>query len=196
MEQHVMWLPWAGPGLEHLSLLQQQEGIVAGGLILGVQEQQPFRVRYEIHCTPHWELRAVHVSVLSAFLPSLHLFTDGAGHWTTDRGEALPSLQGCLDVEISVTPFTNTLPIRRLALQPGATATLSMVYLAVPKLLIEVTQQRYTCLESTISGGRYRFESLEDGVSSFTADLPVDRDQLVLDYPGLFRRAGTWGSLQ
>ncbi len=71
-----------------------------------------------------------------------------------------------------------------------------MVYLAVPKLLIEVTQQRYTCLESTISGGRYRFESLEDGVSSFTADLPVDRDQLVLDYPGLFRRAGTWGSLQ
>ncbi len=191
-----MWLPWMGSGLEHLSLLQQQEGIIADGLILGVQEQRPFRARYKIHCTPQWELRAVHVSLLSDSLPSLHLLTDGAGNWTTEQGEMLPSLQGCLDVDISVTPFTNTLPIRRLALQPGAGATLNMVYIAVPQMLIEVTQQRYTCLEVTPSGGRYRFESLEDGVSSFTADLPVDHDQLVLDYPELFRRAGTWGTLQ
>ncbi len=195
MERHIMWSPWTGPGLEHLCLLQQHEGIVADGLILGVQEQRPFRARYEIHCTPHWELQAVHVSLLSDSLPSLHLLTDGAGNWTTERGEMLPSLHGCLDIDISVTPFTNTLPIRRLALQPGTSATLSMVYIAVPQMLIEVTQQRYTCLEVSPSGGRYRFESLEDGVSVFTADLPLDHDQLVLDYPELFRRVGTWGSL-
>ena len=192
MERHIMWLPWTGPGLEHLCLFQQQDGIIADGLIIGVQEQRPFRARYEIHCTPHWGLRAVHVSLLSDSLPSLHLLTDGAGNWTTERGEMLPSLQGCLDVDISVTPFTNTLPVRRLALQPGASATLSMVYIVVPQMLIKVTQQRYACLEVTSSGGRYRFESLKDGVSSFTADLPVDQDQLVLDYPELFRRAGTW----
>ncbi len=196
MERQVMWSPWMGPGLEHLSLLQQQDGIVADGLIIGVEEQRPFRARYEIHCTQQWELRAVHVSLLSDAFPSLHLLTDGAGNWITEGGEMLPSLQGCLDVDISVTPFTNTLPIRRLALQPGASATLSMVYIVVPQMLIKVTQQRYTCLEVTPSGGRYRFESLKDGVSSFTADLPVDHDQLVLDYPELFRRAGTWGSLR
>ena len=195
MERHCMWLPWAGPGLEHLYLLQQQDGIIADGLILGVQEQRPFRARYEIHCTPQWELRAVHVSLLSDLLPSLHLFTDGMGNWTKETGETLSSLQGCSDVDISVTPFTNTLPIRRLALQPGSSATLSMVYIAVPQMLIEVSQQRYTCLEATPSGGLYRFESLEDGISSFTADLPVDGDQLVLDYPGLFRRAGKWSPL-
>ena len=190
-----MWSPWIGPGLEHLTLIQQQDAIIADGLILGVQEQSPFRARYEIHCTPQWELRDVHVSLLHDRLPSLHLLTDGAGNWTTERGETLPSLQGCLDVDISVTPFTNTLPIRRLALQPGASETLSMVYIAVPQMLIEVTQQRYTCLEVTPSGGLYRFESLDDGVTSFTADLPVDHDQLVLDYPELFRRVGTWGTL-
>ena|SRR5579863_467341 len=195
MEQHIMWLPWTEPGLEHLSLMQTQDGIVADGLLIGVEEQRPFRVRYEIHCTLQWELRAVHVSLLNNSLPSLHLFTDGAGNWTTERGEMLPSLQGCLDVDISVTPFTNTLPIRRLALHPGSMATLSMVYIAVPQMSIEVTQQRYTCLEVTPSGGLYRFESLDDGTNSFTADLPIDRDQLVLDYPGLFKRAGAWGSL-
>lgn len=196
MERHVMWSSWDGPGLEHLCLSQQQDGIVADGLIIGVEEQRPFRARYEIHCTPHWELRAVHMSLLSDSVPSLHLLTDGVGNWTTERGEALPSLQGCLDVDISVTPFTNTLPIRRLSLQPGASATLSMAYIAVPQMLIKVTQQRYTCLEVTPSGGCYRFESLEDGVSVFTADLPVDQDKLVLDYPELFRRVGTWGLLQ
>jgi hypothetical protein len=192
MERQVMWSPWTGPGLEHLHLLQQQEGIVADGLILGVEEQTPFRVRYEIHCDLQWRLRAMHLRLLSGSSQSLHLLTDGEGSWTTESKETIPSLMGCLDVDISATPFTNTLPIRRLALQPGSSATLTMVYIAVPQMQVEATEQRYTCLEVTSSGGRYRYESLTNGVSSFTAELPVDRDGLVLDYPGLFRRVGTW----
>ena len=192
MERHVMWSPWAEPGLEHLHLLQQQESIVADGLILGVQEQAPFRVRYQIHCDLHWRLRAIHLSMLSGPSQSLHLLTDGEGFWTTEDGLPIPSLKGCLDVDISATPFTNTLPIRRLTLQPGSSATLSMVYIVVPQMRAQATEQRYTCLEVTPSGGRYRYESLTNGVSSFTAELPVDRDGLVLDYPGLFRRVGAW----
>jgi hypothetical protein len=192
MERQVMWSPWTGPGLEHLHLLQRQEDIVADGLILGVKEQAPFRVRYEIHCDLQWRVRAIQLGLLDGSSRSLHFFTDGVGNWTTESGEAIPSLKGCLDVDISATPFTNTLPIRRLALPPGSSATLSMVYFTIPQMHVEVTQQRYTCLEITSSGGRYRFESLVDGVSSFTAELPVDRDGLVLDYPELFRRVGTW----
>jgi len=192
MERQVMWSPWTGPGLEHLHLLQQQEGMLADGLILGVKEQVPFRVHYSIHWDLQWSLRAVHLSIPGGASPSLHLFTDGGGSWTTEDGEAIPSLNGCLDVDISATPFTNTLPIRRLALQPGSSATLSMAYIAIPQMHIEATQQRYTCLEVISSGGRYLYESLKDGVSWFIAELPVDRDGLVLDYPGLFRRVGTW----
>jgi len=44
---------------------------------------------------------------------------------------------------------------------------------------LEVSEQRYTCLER----GLYRFEA-----GRFEAELPVDADGLVLDYPGLFRR--------
>jgi hypothetical protein len=192
MQRHLMWSPWVGPGLEHLYLLQQQEGIVADGLILGVEEQAPFRVRYEIHCDLQWRLRAVHLHVWSGSSQSLHLLTDGEGVWTTESGETIPRLAGCLDVDISATPFTNTLPIRRLALQPASSATLSMVYIAVPRMQVEVTEQRYTCLEVASSGGRYRYESLTNGVSRFTAELPVDRDGLVVEYPGLFRRVGSW----
>jgi uncharacterized protein len=62
MERQIMWSPWTGPGLEHLLLRQQQEDIVADSLILGVEEQRPFRVRYEIHCDQQWRLRAVHLA--------------------------------------------------------------------------------------------------------------------------------------
>lgn len=192
MERQVMWSPWTAPGLEHMHIFTQPEGMVADGLILGVEEQEPFRVQYEIRCDQHWKLRSVHISLLSGSHQSLFLVTDGEGAWTTESGQALPSLKGCFDVDIAVTPFTNTLPIRRLSLPPGSSATLSMVYITVPQLQIEVTEQRYTCLEAIALGGRYRYESLKNGVASFTAELPVDQHGLVFDYPGLFRRVGAW----
>jgi hypothetical protein len=42
-------------------------------------------------------------------------------------------------------------------------------------------RQRYGCLEAQADGGLYRFEALPSG---FTAELPVDADGLVIDYPG------------
>jgi uncharacterized protein len=192
MKRQVMWSPWTTPGLEHMRIFTQLDGIVADGLILGVSEEEPFRLRYEIQCDQRWKLRAVHISLLGDVSEPLHLVTDGEGSWATRGGEALSSLTGCLDVDISVTPFTNTLPIRRLSLQSGESAILSIAYISAPNLQLEVAEQRYTCLETTPSGGRYRFESLEQGEVVFTAELPVDQDGLVMDYPELFRRVGAW----
>ena len=191
MKRNVMWASWIGPGLEHLHVQQIDEDIFADGLILGLNGQEPFRVRYEIYCDNQWRLRTVNLSLLSGSFQTLNFATDGGGSWTDEAGNAIPSLSGCLDVDISVTPFTNTLPIRRLALKPGMEATLNMVYIEVPLVQVTARVQRYTCLEITPGGGRYRYESLENGISVFTAELPVDSDGLVVDYPGLFKRV--WG---
>jgi uncharacterized protein len=45
-----------------------------------------------------------------------------------------------------------------------------------------VDEQRYTCLKRH---SLYRYEAVD---RSFSADLPVDPDGLVTDYPGLFER--------
>jgi hypothetical protein len=192
MERHIMWSAWDKPGLEHLHLVQDNESVFANGLVIAVAEQMPFRVHYELRCDGQWRVRELRLSMLDNPTRTIHLLTDGQGSWTDETGVAVPSLKGCLDVDISATPFTNTLPIRRLALEPGTSATLSVVYIDLPRTHIKAAEQRYTCLASTSSGGRYRFESLENGVSVFTAELPVDLDGLVLDYPGLFRRVGAW----
>lgn len=192
MERHIMWAPWEEPGLEHLHLLQNNELIIADSVILGVNGQEPFRLQYHISCNSLWGLRSIQLKLLSHSPRDLNLSTDGKGTWTNEMGEVIPSLNGCLDSDISATPFTNTLPIRRLDLKPGMSTILNMVYIAVPQLQVTAVEQRYTCLEATHAGGRYRYESLNNGVSVFTAELPVDNDGLVIDYPGLFRRIGTW----
>jgi hypothetical protein len=186
VEREVMWAPWEGPGLEHLRLLRSDVGVVASGLVIGLEAGRPFRIGYEIRCDGLWRVREVRAGAPDLKRPMLELLTDGEGRWKRRGGEPLPELDGCIDVDISATPFTNTLPIRRLGLKPGQSEELAVTYVRVPELLVGAERQRYQCLEGQADGGLYRFEALPSG---FTAELSVDVDGLVLDYPGLFRRA-------
>jgi hypothetical protein len=118
--------------------------------------------------------------------PRVELLSDGEGNWAGPDGQAVAYLEGCEYVDISETPFTNTLPIRRLGLAPGESAEIAVAYFDGIELQPWPEPQRYTCLEKGGGGGLYRFLSLDGG---FTADLPVDADGLVHDYPELFERA-------
>jgi uncharacterized protein len=186
VEREVMWAPWEGPGLEHLRLVTSDDGVVANGLVIGLEAGLPFRISYEIRCDERWRVREVWVAAPDSERPVLKLLADGEGYWKRGGGEAVPELDGCIDVDISATPFTNTLPIRRLRLEPGESEGLTVTYIRVPELLVGPERQRYRCLEAQADGGLYRFEALPSG---FTAELPVDAEGLVIDYPGLFRRA-------
>jgi hypothetical protein len=186
VEREVMWVPWEEPGLEHLRLLTSDGGVVANGLVIGLEGGRPFRIGYEVRCDRRWRVREVRVAAPDSGPPVLELLADGEGRWRRRGGEPVPELDGCIDIDISATPFTNTQPIRRLGLKPGETADVGVAYLRVPELLVGPERQRYGCLEAQADGGLFRFEALPSG---FTAELPVDADGLVLDYPGLFRRA-------
>ena len=107
---------------------------------------------------------------------------DGKGNWSDASGKRLPKLAGAIDIDLSASPFTNTLPIRRLKLRAGQAAEITTVYILVPALTLMTDPQRYTCLAPL---KRYRYESID---SDFTREIEVDRRGLVVTYPGLFRR--------
>ncbi len=185
MERNIMWTPWSEPGLEHLHLQQIDEKVVADGVIIGISNRTPFRLWYEMVCNADWTINELGLILLSGNGESIKVQTDGQGHWSTISGDPLPSLEGCIDIDISATPFTNTLPIRRLALSPGQSAELLVAYVAIPELELKPDRQRYTCLGLGTQEGLYRYEGLE---SRFSAELRVDSDGLVIDYAGLYRR--------
>jgi uncharacterized protein len=187
MERNIMWALVEEPGMEHLRLTRDDGQIVADGVIVGVTENQPFRVHYKIRCDAEWRVREADIRLLDGAGQNIKLNADGEGHWTDGSGNPVLSLNGCLEVDISATPFTNTLAIRRTRLQPGESADLVAAFIAVPEMAVTPSRQRYTCLELRSDGGLYKYED-EGLFQGFTADLSVDADGLVVKYPELFKR--------
>ena len=187
MLRNVLWVPADGAGSEHLRLIDDPAGVSVESVVVGTDDGEPFRLRYELELDRRYRVRRLRLGTLGPESNSSTLRADSEGGWTDGRGEALPELDGCIDVDVSATPFTNTLPIRRLDLERGESAELSVVYVEAPELTVETATQRYTCLDPVDEdGGRYRYESVSSG---FTTELSVDSDGLVIDYPGLFDRA-------
>lgn len=180
----VVWTPlWdpqrEGQGLEHLLL---REG-VADSIILGFDAAgQPYRLSYTLTWDTGWRPRTLRlVATTVQEVRVLQLAADGAGTWHNGDGEQLPTAQGCLDLDLWPTPFTNTLAIRRLGLGLHERQELRVVYLAAPALTVTVERQAYTRLAERL----YMYENVDSG---YRAALPVDGEGVVLDYPGLFRR--------
>ncbi|MBZ9740423.1 MULTISPECIES: putative glycolipid-binding domain-containing protein [unclassified Mesorhizobium] len=142
--------------------------------------ETPFAVRYRIACDAGWHARSVMVDMIGDGR-TLVLASDGDGRWTRN-GLPMPELAGVLDPDLTVTPFTNTLPIRRLALSTGQSAEITTGFIDFPALSVVPNPQRYTCLEE---GRRYLYESR---ASDFRRELEIDRDGLVVDYPDFWRR--------
>jgi hypothetical protein len=184
MERHVMWSPVAMPGMEHVRVAMRPDEVVADGIVLGVENNIAFRLRYAIRCDVQWRVRHVRVTTLHDE-HSLSLTATGDGRWFDAASGAVPLLDGCVDVDITATPLTNTLPIRRLALQPGESADIQVAYITIPELHVTRDEQRYTCVDANATIRRYTFEQTGTG---FTAELRVDADGFVEDYPELFRR--------
>ena len=185
------WETLFAPGIEQLRLDVGADAIVADGVMTvhagtggwAFQDVRPFRVRYRMVCDAGWRLRRLEAQATGG--ASMTLETDGAGHWTDGGGRPLPSLDGTVDVDIAACAFTNTPTIRRLALAPGASAVGHVAYVRVPSLAVERVEQRYTCLERTSGGGRFRYENL---TTPYDTAIDVDADGLTLRYPDVCER--------
>lgn len=175
------WQDWSGKGLEHTVVTCAQEWNSADGVVVAAAEDRDFAVRYQIRCDGSWALKYACIEIIGE-QRKVEFISDGRGKWTDGFGDPLHALDGAIDLDLSVSPFTNTLPIRRLQLAKGSSAKILAAYLHFPDLAVVADPQRYTCLEPFL---RYRYESLD---SDFVREIEVDRDGLVLTYPGLFKR--------
>ena len=175
------WQDWDARGIEHLVLREGSREIVAESMVVGAANGKPFALRYRIRCDKLWRVRVAEITMVGENR-KVEISGDGKGNWSHASGKALPKLKGAIDIDLSATPFTNTLPILRLKLKPGQSAEIATVYILAPALTLATDPQRYTCLEAR---RRYRYESLD---SDFMREIEVDGHGLVVNYPGLFRR--------
>ncbi len=180
VQRAVLWRNVNSPGCEYCALSRAGGGWRLEGTVLLADEDRPLEVRYRVECDEGWATRTVEVDTRSGGdRRTLRLRVDDGGRWWRD-GEELPAVRGCLDVDLSVTPATNTLPIRRLTLAEGAAAPVTAAWVRFPALAIEPLPQRYIRL----GPDRYRYES----DTGFVTEIETDDLGLVTRYGGGWER--------
>ncbi|ODN70049.1 putative glycolipid-binding domain-containing protein [Methylobrevis pamukkalensis] len=181
----LRWRTEAGDGLEHVEIRpvggEPSGGLTVSGTLIAPPEDGGRAIGYRLAVDGDW--RVVSFDLDASDGTHIALRSNGAGRWSDGDGTPLPALNDALDIDLGGTPLTNLLPVRRLFGEGRrAAADLQVVYIEAATLAVSIQRQRYEPLRP---GRLYRYVSLDTG---FTADLPVDRHGLVVDYPGLWRR--------
>ena len=178
-KQIYLWSPVGAPGAEYCVVSRSRAGWRVRGSVVAVVNDEPLRVEYQITCASDWRTRGVRVETFAGDeRRSLHM-TASEGRWLLPTGERA-DLRGCVDVDLGVTPMTNTLPIRRLRLAVGERARVTAAWVRFPSLELRPLAQTYTRLGERA----YRYES----DTGFRADLEVDEQGFVVSYPGGWQR--------
>jgi hypothetical protein len=199
----LLWERRDTAGAEH-ALVDTRDGLYARGMAIAV-DPVAYTCRYELQTDPSWVTSWLEVNAEGAGWARGLRLELAAKRWratTSEQGNldaaltaagharaGLPGtedpdlLYGTFDVDLTGSPLTNVLPIRRLGLLkagPGVAHRISVAWVLLPSLEVVQADQIYTAL----GDGRVRFAS-----ETFSADLVIDDDGFVRDYPGLARRA-------
>jgi len=189
MKIEVLWSQLLEQGLEHLILEQNDDDNEANGLAIGSIKGVTYRINYQITCDAGWNVQNVRVEDLLNE-KEIVLVKSGNNDWVDESNKTLKALNHCTDVDIMVTPFTNTLPIRRMNLALHESREISVIYVSIPDLSVSRLSQRYTYLSQEKDSDLYKYENLNSG---FTSEITVDSNGLVTDYPDIFKMV--WKSI-
>ena len=152
----VLWRNLEQQGSEYAALWQTARGWLFKGTVACVlDDQRPMLVTYNIVCDARWHTRRVAVErIVGTDTRQLLLEASDNGEWHV-ADQHMPAVRGCMDIDLSVTPVTNSLPIRRLNLEIGNSARVTAAWVRFPDLIIEPLSQSYRRL----THDRYAYES-------------------------------------
>lgn len=177
----LFWQRTDVEGIERLELSVGADMVTAVSTVV-CAESGGFRLDHRWQLDGRWHARSVVVERWNAQGHGVLRVERAGSGWQVD-GAARPDLEGAEEIDLSVTPWCNTFPIRRLPHDDGASLTLDTAFIDGPALTVARSRQRYERL------GADRMRYVDLGLSrGFEAELVVDEAGLVLSYQHLFER--------
>jgi uncharacterized protein len=177
----LVWRSKEYTSLENCTASITHAGADISSVIIGVTDDKIFKVEYRLKINSQWETEYIEIkSIIEGVEQSFSFHGNGKGSWQRN-GESLPRFNGCIDVDLPLTPFTNTLPINRLKLQHHQQQQIKVLYLDLLNNETKPVTQMYTRLSDT----SYKYENVPN---DFEAVIRVDDLGFVVDYPTLFGR--------
>ena len=182
MQVNILWTGREYYSLENCLVKSFETGSEIESTIVGKYKEKIYKITYKIRTNQDWETTFLEIYCQhNNQITQLQLEGDGNGNWKMNGNQAV-QFNGCTDVDIPLTPFTNTLPINRLRLKQGEESEINVIYLDLLAQRIIPVTQKYVCLSKT----KYHYENVPN---DFEADIDVDGQGFVVDYPLLFKRS-------
>jgi hypothetical protein len=193
-------LAWSGADalrLEAARVVLGQRSMRAGGSMVSAPQEgiEAYSAAYSLATDEAGVVQRLTVRTIRARgEQSVSLTRSEEGIWLVDRvgqdaSTVRTNFSGALDVDLAFSPLFNALPVRRLGLHraaaqhdPSMQHDLPVVFVSLPGLEARCVRQIYRTVaveETTV---------VSFATDGFTAELTVDTDGLVLDYPGLALR--------
>lgn len=192
MKKAVFWENNEGNdySIEYFNLISKRVAHILRGTVILFLEQVPILVRYEIVCDRDWKTRSVRISQQVSEQENryieLGVNEDQIWRKQSERPSSYSSTviefaSGLYDIDLQITPATNSLPINRCSLKKGDSQQIQVLLIGFPGLTLEQQEQRY----SNINDKLYWFEIPSTG---FEKRLLVDEFGLVINYDSLWHR--------
>ncbi|HEX8761468.1 MAG TPA: putative glycolipid-binding domain-containing protein [Pseudonocardiaceae bacterium] len=208
--QATRMLAWAGMDglrLEAARVVLGGRSMRASGSLVSARQEgaEPYSASYSLATDDNGVVQRLTVRTIQAQGEQyVSLTRSEEGIWLVDRvdhgaGTVRTHFGGALDVDLAFCTLFKALPVRRLSLhrvpaqhdlgQQGSTQQdltqyddLSLAFVSLPGLEVSCVRQSYR----TVAVGDTTAVNIASDL--FEAELTVDADGLVLEYPGLARR--------
>ncbi len=176
----ILWKRLDLSGHEWCRLSRTSDGKhLLEGVVVVAYPKNPCSIEYSITCGASWETEEGEISgKIGRKDVALRLKVNRQKQWYVN-GHLVPSVKGCVDVDLGFSPSTNLFPIRRLRLARGERADVTAAWVEFPTFKLKPLRQQYSKIEHQT----YRYESAG---GTFRRDLVVDRNGIVRTYPGLW----------
>lgn len=168
----AQWQAWDGDHIEVLTLSWDNEGWTASGQV-GLHD-----VQYVVRLSPFWQVRQF-LLFRDLDEPDLWIGTDGHGRWGEVNGAHRVDLDGGIDLALACTPFTHTIPIRRLQLGVGEHA---------PTVALDIDVETLGVVRSAVSYRRTAHDRYEAERADTVDVVVVDEFGVPIDIDGRFLR--------
>ncbi|WP_426479615.1 putative glycolipid-binding domain-containing protein [Chryseobacterium sp. CBSDS_008] len=174
---------WQGiyyQSLEYFNLQSDDETYTVESKIIGCHEDKMYAVNYRILIDKNWVVQNFLIESEINKIKRTFSGKRDQDQWEINN-DLHPEFNSFKFIDISLTPFTNTLPINNLKLSEKSSQKIDVIYIDVLNHHIKPVQQQYT----RTSIDKYLYENIEN---DFKAEITVDAKGLVISYPKLFEK--------
>lgn len=180
-EKTIIWASLAWPSIvTHQSRLTSTNRLERGWAVGRSDEGRIFSYMYGLKLTTDWQLQTVLI-IDQLNDRAIELRKTDQKWYEVTSNKHLKTLDGVPFIDISVSPFTNTLPIKQLSLTENTTQ-IEAIFFDENTFSLRKVQQKYSKLDDTT----YKYQDVEQ--PDFSAILQLDEDGLIIDYEHLFKR--------